>query len=162
MLNGTKSGQQTVTPVTEKKTETSDFKVGDLVRITGAKYYGGQTIPAWVKAKNWYVKSLSGTRIVIDKSEDGKNAICSPVNSADLAIVKKANGTDATLKIGDKVKCRTGVSKYSNGVTMPAWVRIATLYVRAIEQNGKVLLVSTEPTKKVYTGRVYASDMQKI
>ena len=63
------------------------FKKGDLVRITGTKYYSGKTIPAWVKAKNWYVRSVSGDRIVIDKSEDGKNAICSPVNASDLQLV---------------------------------------------------------------------------
>ena len=63
---------------------------------------------------------------------------------------------------GDKVKCKPGVTKYSNGGVMPSWVRTATLYVRDIEQDGKVLLVSTEPTKKVYTGRVNASDMQRV
>ena len=74
-----------------------------------------------------------------------------------------SSGTTAdVIKVGDKVKCKSGVSKYSNGVTMPGWVRVATLYVRQIEQNGKIYLVSTEPTKKVYTGRVNASDVQKI
>lgn len=62
-------------------------KVGDLVRITGTKYYGGQTIPSWVKAKQWFVHSVSGDRAVIDKSEDGKNAIMSPVKVSDLVLV---------------------------------------------------------------------------
>lgn len=154
------NGKATSEP--QKPSKPVKFGIGDLVRITGTKYYGGKAIPAWVKAKNWYVKSSTGTRIVIDKSEDGKNAICSPVNSADLVIVKKSGNSDTTVKVGDKVKCKSGITKYSNGATMPAWVRVATLYVRAIEQNGKVLLVSTEPTKKVYTGRVNTSDMQKI
>ena len=72
-------------PVEPKPTTT--IKAGSLVKITGTKYYGGQAIPSWVKAKNWYVKSVSGDRVVIDKSEDGKNAICSPVKASDLAIV---------------------------------------------------------------------------
>ena len=65
----------------------ASFKKGDLVKITGMKYFSGQTIPAWVKAKNWYVKQADGARVVIDRSEDGRNAICSPVNAADLQLV---------------------------------------------------------------------------
>ncbi|MBQ6052962.1 MAG: SPOR domain-containing protein [Clostridia bacterium] len=76
--------------------------------------------------------------------------------------VVSGGATTDVIKVGDKVKCKAGVTKYYNGVGMPSWVRVATLYVRQIEQNGKVYLVSTEPTKKVYTGRVWASDMQKI
>lgn len=67
-----------------------------------------------------------------------------------------------TFKVGDKVRCKAGVTKYSDGTKMASWVPSSTLYVRAVESNGKVLLVSTEPTKKVYTGRVNAADMQKI
>lgn len=67
-----------------------------------------------------------------------------------------------TFKEGDKVKCKTGVTKYSNGVTMQSWVPSATLYVRGVESDGKILLVSTYPDKKEYTGRVNASDMIKI
>ena len=63
------------------------IKVGDLVTITGSTYYNGKSIPKWVKGKNWYVLQTDGARVVIDKSEDGKNAICSPVNAADLQLV---------------------------------------------------------------------------
>lgn len=66
---------------------TEPFKKGDLVRITGTKYYNGTSIPAWVKAKNWYVKQANGARVVIDRSEDGNHAICSPVNAANLQLV---------------------------------------------------------------------------
>ena len=65
----------------------ASIKAGDVVKITGSKYYGGQTIPSWVKRKNWFVHSVSGDRAVINKSEDGKNAIMSPVKVSDLAIV---------------------------------------------------------------------------
>lgn len=70
----------------------ASFKKGDLVKITGTKYYSGKTIPAWVKAKNWYVLQADGARVVIDRSEDGKNAICSPVNAADLQLVNAKPG----------------------------------------------------------------------
>ena len=55
-------------------------------------YYGGQNIPSWVKAKNWYVRYVKDARVVIDKSEDGKHAICSPVNAADLQLVSAKPG----------------------------------------------------------------------
>ena len=70
----------------------ASFKKGDLVKITGTKYYSGKAIPAWVKAKNWYVLQADGARVVIDRSEDGKNAICSPVNAADLQLVNAKPG----------------------------------------------------------------------
>lgn len=70
----------------------SSFKKGDLVKITGTKYYSGKMIPKWVKAKNWYVLEANGARIVIDKNEDGKNSICSPVNAADLQLVNAKPG----------------------------------------------------------------------
>lgn len=76
-----------VKPVEPAKPTTSAIKAGDLVKITGTKYYGGQTIPSWVKRKNWFVHSVSGDRTVINKSEDGKNAIMSPVKVSDLALV---------------------------------------------------------------------------
>ena len=64
--------------------------------------------------------------------------------------------------VGKKVKCKPGVTKFSNGAKMASWVPSTVLYIRAVEQGGKILLVSTEPTKKVYTGRVNASDMQRV
>ena len=74
-----------------------------------------------------------------------------------------AQNTPETVnfKVGDKVKCKAGVTTYANGVKMSSWVPSATLYVRAVEKDGEILLVSTEKTKKVYTGRVKASDMRK-
>lgn len=65
----------------------ASIKAGDVVKITVSKYYGGQSIPSWVKEKNWIVHSVSGDRAVINKSEDGKNAIMSPVKVSDLAVV---------------------------------------------------------------------------
>ena len=63
------------------------IKEGDLVKITGTKYYSGKTIPSWVKNQNWFVKSVSGDRAVIDKNEKGTNSICSPINVKDIALV---------------------------------------------------------------------------
>lgn len=69
---------------------------------------------------------------------------------------------DTNFSVGDKVMCNAGVNTFYNGVRMASWVPNAILYVRQVEQNGSVLLVSTEPTKNVYTGRVNASDVHKV
>ena len=112
-LNGfTGSGQQPTVPDQRDPEPETTLKVGDLVKITGSKYYGGQNIPSWVKAKNWYVRQINGDRVVIDKSEDGQNAICSPVHASGLQLVRR--GTDAgTAQIYTVVKGDTlwGIAK---------------------------------------------------
>ena len=97
------------TPTPAAPSTSSAIKKGDLVKITGTKYYSGKSIPSWVRAKNWYVKEVSGARVVIDKSEDGKNAICSPVNAADLQLV---NGTKKTV---DELAREVIAGKWGNG-----------------------------------------------
>lgn len=72
-----------------KTVGSSAFKAGDLVSLAyNAMYYNGSDIPSWVLAKRWYVKSVNGKRVVIDKSEDGRNAINSAVDSKYLRLVK--------------------------------------------------------------------------
>lgn len=94
---------------TESK-PTATFKVGDVVSIVDdAKYYNNANIPAWVKKKNWIVQSVSGDRVVINKSEDGKNAINSAINAEYLELVaveadkkevpKKESTTSFTVKV---------------------------------------------------------------
>lgn len=57
------------------------IKVGAVVSLERtATYYDGRIMPAWVKDKEWIVREVHGDRIIIDKSTDGKNAICSPVH----------------------------------------------------------------------------------
>lgn len=84
---------------TETKTDTTvsaSIKVGDVVSIkSDATYYSGKAIPTWVKNKKWIVKSVSGDRAVINKSQDGKNAICSPVNVKYLTAEKSTTATEA-------------------------------------------------------------------
>lgn len=69
-------------------TATSTVAVNDVVKIaSNATYYSGSTIPTWVKNKAWIVKSVSGDRVVIDKSQDGANAINSAINAKFLTVV---------------------------------------------------------------------------
>ena len=68
---------------------------------------------------------------------------------------------NTTIKVGDKVKIKN-TAKYTNGKNIPGWVKKSKMYVRQIESNGTVLLVSIFPVLKLYTGRVKTSDVQKI
>ena len=75
-------------PKVETPATTSAIKKGDVVSIAeGATYYDGvKKVPAWVRKKKWIVKEVKGDRAVIDQSQDGKNAICSPINVKFLTV----------------------------------------------------------------------------
>lgn len=75
-----------VKPADPVKPTPVGIKAGDLVNITGSTYYGGKTIPGWVKKLRWYVCEVSGDRAVINKDESGKYAIMSPVKTSALAV----------------------------------------------------------------------------
>ena len=71
------------------------------------------------ESKNWIVREVSGDRAIIDKSVDGKNAICSPINTKFLSVVSAASTPSQsawTPQVGDYVSF-TGKTHYasSNG-----------------------------------------------
>lgn len=72
------------------------IEAGDTVTIAdNAVYYGGEgKVPIWVRSKSWIVSSVNGDRAVIDKSEDNKNMICSPIHTKYLTLVKKAGASE--------------------------------------------------------------------
>ena len=74
---------------TNTTTSAMTIKKDTVVSIVGgAKYYNGGVIPSWVIKKNWIVKEdPKGDRVVIDKSADGKNSICSAISSKYLTII---------------------------------------------------------------------------
>ena len=84
------------TDISEPTDESSDdatveasLNVGDLVSLAAdAKYYNGTDVSPWVKNRRWFIKKINGDRVVIDKSEDGKNAINSPVHEKYLTVVQ--------------------------------------------------------------------------
>lgn len=105
---------------TTKPATTSSIKKGDLVSIKkGAKYYTGKTVPTWVLNTKWYVASVSGDRAIIDKSEDGKNAICSPINVSYLTVAEKS--AIPTIKVGSTVKVNKGAKTY-DGKSLASFV----------------------------------------
>ena len=67
------------TTVKEEPAKTSDFIVGEKVKLTsGAKYTTGQSIPLWVTLRTLYVREISGDNVVISTLQTG--AITGVVN----------------------------------------------------------------------------------
>ena len=124
------------TPVVPEVPEIADsaavsFYVGDLVAIkSGATYSTGKQVPDWVRNLKWYVDAVDGNRIIINKSEDGKYAIKSPIEAKYLTLIKSAKPVEkpATLQDGDRITLTT--TKYSNGKDIPDWVLNSVLYYR--------------------------------
>lgn len=152
---------------------------GALYRVqTGAfsKKANADALAAELKAKGFdtYIVQVGGlykVQVGAYKVKANATAMLAKIKAAgyDAFITVNANTAPTpaekpavAFSEGDKVKCNAGVKTFSNGSKMASWVPTATLYVRAVEQGGKILLVSTEKTKKVYTGRVNASDVHKI
>lgn len=82
---------QPSTPSQNQTVVSNTFHVGDKVKIVaGAKYYNGVAIPSWVMNQNWYVASIDGDMIIIDKNEAGTNSIFSPIHDYNLTLVAPA------------------------------------------------------------------------
>ena len=94
----TTTSSKTSTTATNTKPNTTNnttIKAGTAVKLAAnATYYDGKAIPSWVKAKTWIVKSVSGDRVVIDKSVDGQNSIMSAVNKKYVSIATTATKTE--------------------------------------------------------------------
>ena len=102
-------------PVTAKPVTETSIKRGDLVSIkNGATYYTGKSVPAWVSNLKWYVSSISGDRVVIDKSEDGKFSINSPVKVSYLTVVKSTTVAPKKKSV-DEIAREVIQGKWGNG-----------------------------------------------
>lgn len=95
---------QKKTTVTTPKEKTSKIKKGDLVKLSSsAVYYDGKQIPDWVKNSQWYVKSVSGDRAVINEDKDKQYAICSPINTEYLTVVSATTSKKSVTEIAKEV-----------------------------------------------------------
>lgn len=121
-------------------TSSNPIKVGNVVKITGTKYYNGKTIPEWVRKKNWIISSVSGDRIIINKSADGKNAISSPIHSQYLTVVSNGTATStAIIRKGSKVKIKNGAKTYTGG-KLASFVYSTTYTVLEEPKNDRVII----------------------
>lgn len=150
------------TESTTTTTNTSVIKKGTVVKLkSGAKYYNGATIPSWVFNKNWIVLQVDGDRVVIDKSSDGENSICSAVNAKDLTVVSgggsSSSSTTTTTNNLDHFevtwKYTTG-DKYSNGSAVYFEGTTANVNVKnhtwSFPSNAVIVKVSVKPVSKTY------------
>lgn len=142
--------ENTLTAISTGQSATGSVEVGDLVKIVGTTYYYGAAIPSWVKAKNWYVREVKGDRAVIDKSEDGGNAICSPIKVSALAVVKKATQSAApwTPAVGDIVNYSGSVHYSSANAASGVSCKGGQAKITQIYQLGK----SKHPYHLIHTG----------
>lgn len=57
------------------------IKPGDAVKVASyARYYNNTAMPSWVRNLTWIVSSVSGDRVVLGRSTNGRYNINSPVN----------------------------------------------------------------------------------
>lgn len=135
---------------TETKIEYTEYVVqkGDNLSKIAKKF--GTTVNAIAEANGIVNKNLIhiGDELMIPVSK----------NVSVEAEIKPS----VTIKVGDKVKVRAGIKTYANGKKMASWVADATLYVRQIEKDGAIYLVSTQATGNSYTGRFNSTDVEKI
>lgn len=77
-------------------TSSAAIKIGDMVKINqGAKYYTGQTVPAWVMKGTYkvYYIGVQPDRVVVDKT-----GINSPFHAADLTVVTSATASVSSTR----------------------------------------------------------------
>ena len=105
---GVKTETEDIPPIDPPKETDDTFKVGDVVEIKdGAKYYNGKVVPFWVRRKRWIVDKVVDNYVIINRSEDGINAIKSPIRREYLEVYKKGavkdNEVPFMIKHGETV-----------------------------------------------------------
>ena len=118
-------------------TTTTNIKKGSLVSIKkGAKYYNDKAVPNWVLSTKWYVASVNGNRVVINKSEDGKYNINSPINVSYLTLATKTPAP--RIKVGSTVKLNKGAKTY-DGKTLSSFIYGRKHKVKELKGNRAVI-----------------------
>lgn len=141
--SSTSTTQTTTSSTTTSSATTGSIEKGDVVKIaSGATYYNGKAVPSWVQAKNWIVYSISGDRAVINKSEDGKNSIMSPINVKFLSVVgEPAESEMVTTQFESyRVKITTGNLNIRKGAgtnyALAGAIRDRGVYTIVAESDG--------------------------
>lgn len=129
----------TATPVNSSTTTTissGKFAVGDLVKInTGARYYNGGAIPAWVLSDQWYVSSIKGDRVVLGNNKAKNQNIQSPIKASSLTLVTAANPAPAVKELY-KIKLEVGKPIYKEiGKAATDKIKMTTTYTIVEEKT---------------------------
>lgn len=142
--------------ITEKNFDTIttyDFHKGDLVSIAeNSTYYGGNSVPNWVKSQRWYIKEEpKDDRVVIDKSENGTNYICSPINKKYLTLVKAANdNTNSIAKTEMQSNCPYLVKVIASSLIIRKGAGTDAAKVGAITDKGTYTIVEEKQGTGAY------------
>jgi N-acetylmuramoyl-L-alanine amidase CwlA len=113
----------------------SKIKDGDLVSIKkDAVYSTGKKVPSWVQKQKWYVDAVVGNRVVINKNEQGTNAINSAIDASYLTVVANKK----SVEVGSKVKVRNGATTYVGGSLKP-FVYKRTYKVKELKKDRAVI-----------------------
>lgn len=133
-------------PATSTTTTASGkIKAGDVVKITGNKYYYGAVIPNWVRSRNWIVHSVSGDKVVINQDTAKKYAIMSPVRMSAVALVSSAKSGTKTYKKGDAVQLKSAPLYKSASAASPSSRMTGTYYVYDGEKiNGRYRITTSK------------------
>lgn len=143
------------TPSASKPSTDIDIGEGDLVKVSaGAKWMSGKAVPSFVINDKWYVKSVNGSRVVIDKNENGSNSVMSAIDSKYLTVVKSNK-----IRMGDKVKLDKDAVVYGTNRKFASFVYGSELYVRGVA--GSRAVISTLQSGAV-TGAVDIRYLNKI
>lgn len=130
------------------------FKVGDKVKVKkGAKTYTGGNIASFVYENTYTIDELVNDRAVLDKT-----GICTPVNIKDLEKISSntSNSSSQTIRVGDKVKVRSGAKTYTGG-NLASFVYSSTYTVFEISGNRVVI-----GSGNTVTAAVKLSDLIKL
>lgn len=152
--------------VEEPKVEVSSkFELGDEVKVKkGSTWSDGDSMPNWVYASKMYIRQINNNgTVVISTQKTGaitgtiKEENLEPYNT--ITISKPVEQPKPTtpakpaskFEVGDAVKVLSEAT-WSNGKSMPDWVKKSKMYVRQINSNGDII-ISTVKTGAV-TGTI--------
>lgn len=147
LTNGAKASQTLSVAGLSNENLVASVKTGDVVSIaSGATYYNStKKVPDWVLKKQWVVKSVSGDRVVVNVSTDGKSSINSPIAAKNLTVVRASViVSQNTLKVGATVSIASGATYYNSTKKVPDWVLKKKWLVKSIKNDRVVIDKSTD------------------
>lgn len=118
---GTNNNQTVIDVKPDNAYTSSAYKKDDIVGIkNGAVYMSGEDVPTWVSNKRWHIFDITGTRVILGKSEDGKNDIQSPIDVKYLIPSTTNNSSQGIVDVVDytvTVNPNTVIYKNPDGVS---------------------------------------------
>ena len=138
--------------------------VGSTVKVTGAKYATGQTIPSWVKSTTHKVSEISGDRALLGR--DG--GICSWVYLRDLTLVSGGAANPGNLYAKGRAIRLNNTALYGSASSKTAAGRkTGTFYLYdGVEISGRYRITTSAancgktPTGNYVTGYINKSDIR--